>query len=240
MTHRARIGVLAILVLAAMSEDAAAGILGWLGRMSGPGPFISVDVSRCIPLKHHPKAQGVAGAQQESAREAGAAIIICPQAAEDRYARHWTLYVTGGVAGSYDNDLNPDGHNAHAVWILNLGVSADYTVYPWLALGVGTGANHFIGQDFKGFARPYVEPYFSVRPALIGKRTVNEASGRGEAIRRSFILTVGRRVLFADLDGASFGAPNDPWPGAHNEGRWNVSIGIDLLMLVHKKRVEGY
>ena len=47
-------------------------------------------------------------------------------------------------------------------------------------------------------------------------------------------------MLFADLDGASFGAPNDPWRGVDNEGRWNVSIGVDLLMLVHKKRVEGY
>ena len=84
--------------------------------MSGPGPFVSVDVSRCIKRKHQPQAQAAtAGSQQDSAKEMGGGIIYCPQSAKDRYRRHWAVYVTGGVAGSYDNNLKPDGHSAHAV-----------------------------------------------------------------------------------------------------------------------------
>ena len=107
-----------------------------------------------------------------------------------------------------------------------------------MAVGVGAGANHFIGEDFKGFVRPYVEPYVSIRPALIGKRNVVGTQDRGKAIRRSFIFTVGWHVLFADLDGASFGAPNDPWPGVNNEGRLVASVGVDLWMLLGKE-VKG-
>jgi hypothetical protein len=219
--------------MATTSGEASAGILGWLGRMSGPGGFITVDASVCIK-----KPKGKTTDAQE--HEPPTLVVICPQTANERYARHWSFYATGGVAGSVDNNLTVNGRNGHSVWILSLGGAADYTVAPWVAIGAGAGINHFIGDDFKGFTRPYVAPYVSIRPGVIGKKNLSETDDRAEAVRRSFIVTAGMHVLFADLDGASFGAPNDPWEGAKNEARPFVSVGVDLLMLLHKKDVKGY
>jgi hypothetical protein len=41
-------------------------------------------------------------------------------------------------------------------------------------------------------------------------------------------------VLFADLDGASFGAPSDPFH-VRNEGRLSVGLGIDVWAIVDKR-----
>ena len=125
------------------------------------------------------------------------------------------------------------------MWVLNLGGATDYTVAPSFAIGASAGVNQFVGDDFKGFLRPYVEPYFSIRPALLGKHA---GKCRTQIIRGGsalLIFSVGWRVLFADLDGASFGAPADPWSGAHNEGRWSLSLGVDLSTIFDRKAARG-
>ena len=241
MTRTPRIVVLAIVISAAVPQAAAAGgLLSWLGKMSGPGPFIGIDVARCVAVKGGEAEKAPTDAAQGTGiADAGGSLIFCPELnGGRRYRPHWTFYVLGGVSASLGNNLQRDGTDGHAVWVFNLGGAADYTVAPWFAVGAGAGVNQFVGEDFKGFVRPYVEPYVSIRPALLGKRAadITDARSTREAILRSLIFTVGWRVLFADLDGASFGAPADPWAGAHNEGRLSLSVGIDVSTIFEKRR----
>lgn len=248
MTLTSRLVVLTVVISVAVPQPATAGILSWLGRMSGPGPFIGIDISRCVAVKGGEPEDGStgtkAGATQPTQSEGDTAgFIICPELnGGRRYRPHWTFYAVGGVSGSLRNPLQRGGADGHTVWVFNLGGAVDYTAAPWFAIGAGAGVNQFVGEDFKGFLRPYVEPYFSIRPALLGKRAseIPDAKSFNEAILRSFVFSVGWRVLFADLDGASFGAPADPWSGAHNEGRWSLSLGIDLSTIFDRKASRGY
>jgi hypothetical protein len=239
MTRVTRIVVLAAMA-AAMPQSANAGLLSWLGRMSGPGPFLGVDFSRCVAViggesTDPPRPQGASRAPERSKGDL-AVINICPELRDGtRYRPHWTFSLIGGLSGSLDNQLQRNGENGHAVWVLNLGGAADYTANPWLAVGAGAGVNHFFGKDFRAFARPYVEPYVSIRPALLGRSgEVPPASSTGEAVLRSLIAIVGWRILFADLDGESFGAPDDPFH-VHNEGRLSLGLGIDVWAIIDKQ-----
>jgi hypothetical protein len=211
--------------------------------MSGPGGFVGLTFARCIPMKG--TATGIrgeaarpetAGDPQQRGEPQLGALIYCPEVADvEKYLPHWTLYAIGGLSGSYHNGLQRNG-GTHAVWVIDLGAAMEYTVLPWMAIGAGGGVNHFVGKDFRGFTRPYVEPYVAIRPVLFGKSgQVAPAATRREAILRSFIVTAGWRVLFADLDGGSFGAPDDTSFHAHNEGRPTLGLGIDLVALFRKK-----
>jgi hypothetical protein len=229
-----------VLISAAVPEPAHAGLLSWLGRMSGPGPFFGVDISRCVAVKggERPRRPAGAGASEEPEQTRGdlaATLTFCPELRGGRrYRPHWTFSVVGGLSGSLENQLQREGENGHAVWVLNAGGTADYTATPWLAVGAGAGINHFFGKDFRAFARPYVEPYVAIRPALLGRSgEIPRASSKGEAILRSLVASVGWRVLFADIDGASFGAPGDPFH-VHNEGRVSVGLGIDVWAIFEK------
>lgn len=238
MTVAARILVLVLIGLA-VPESAQAGLLSWLGRMSGPGPFFGVDISRCVLVKGDdppaPPRDEAASDASAGRRIRNVVLGLCPELKDKRYKPHWTVSVLAGLSGSLQNDLQRNGEDAHAVWVLNLGGTADYTANPWLAVGAGAGINHFFGKDFRAFARPYVEPYVAIRPALIGRSgEIPPASSTGQAFARSLIAVVGWRVLFADLDGASFGAPGDPFH-VHNEGRLSVGVGIDLWAIIDKR-----
>jgi hypothetical protein len=141
------------------------------------------------------------------------------------------------VSTSIRNELQRNGQNGHSVWALDVGAAADYTVHPWLAMGGGAGISNFFGEDFRIFTRPYVEPYVTIRPGLIGESAQAAASEstHGRKLARSFLVTVGLRVLFADLDGASFGAPDDTSFQAHNEGRITLGVGFDLSVLFERE-----
>jgi hypothetical protein len=240
MSVAARILVLALIGLA-VPESAQAGLLSWLGRMSGPGPFFGVDLSRCVAViggerPRHPAGAGASEEPEPTRGDLAATVALCPELRGGRrYRPHWTFSAVAGLSGSLENQLQREGHDGRAVWVLNAGGTADYTATPWLAVGAGAGINHFFGKDFRAFARPYVEPYVTVRPALLGRSgEIPRASSKGEAVLRSLLVSVGWRVLFADLDGASFGAPSDPFH-VHNEGRLSVGLGIDVWAIVDKR-----
>jgi hypothetical protein len=241
----ARIVVLCLVALAANPQTSAAGILSWLGRMSGPGPFVSYDANVCIAATksehvEYPPAGGTPSSTSSSG-SAPASSRNCPKWLA-RYDKHWTLYARAGLGVSTSNDLDRGAESTHAVWVADYGASLDYTAAPWVEAGVAGGVDHFFGDDFKGFVRPFIKPHVTVRPALLGKRIadIKAPTSRGEGIGRSIFISVGWHVLFADLNGASFGAAADPWPGARNESRLQIDFGFDPVAIFSTKKATTY
>lgn len=240
-----RIVVLALVALASSPQTSAAGILSWLGRMSGPGPFVSYDANVCIAATksehvEYPPGGGTPASKSPSGSSA-MSTSNCPKWL-GRYDKHWTLYGRVGLGGSTSNDLDRGVESTHAVWVADYGASLDYTATPWFEAGVAGGIDHFFGSDFKGFVRPFIKPHVTVRPALLGKRIadIDAPKSRAEGIRRSIFISVGWHVLFADLDGASFGAPADPWPGARNESRLQIDFGFDPVAIFNARKATTY
>ena len=79
MTLTSRLVVLAI-AISAIPQPAAAGILGWLGRMSGPGPFIGIDINRCVGVKGgEPEKRPTGTATGAAKPERTFRNIFCPE-----------------------------------------------------------------------------------------------------------------------------------------------------------------
>jgi hypothetical protein len=244
MNASARIVVLTLVAVVASPQTTAAGILSWLGKMSGPGPFVSYDANVCIAAtksEHvdYPAGGGTPSAQSQN--PSAQSSRNCPKWL-GRYDKHWTLYGRAGLGASISNELDRGAESTHAVWVADYGASLDYTATPWFEAGVAGGIDHFFGNDFKGFVRPFIKPHVTVRPALLGKHItdITAPSSRAEGIRRSIFISVGWHVLFADLDGANFGAPADPWPGARNESRLQVDFGFDPIALFSTRKATTY
>jgi hypothetical protein len=226
-THSCRLLLLATAILVMVPTTADAGLLSWLSRLSGPGPFWGVEADVCLkafPLKEREGPPTMMG---------GAVRLACPNAELNRRPISWYAHI--GWAVAFDNPLDYTGVDAgdksDNVWLLKLGTSFDFTVKPYLDLGVGVGVFHFGGERFDSFSRPYIEPVrVGIRPLLL-------RPGRDESRTEHdgwLLISLNRVIHLGTLDGASFGAPFDSFR-TYNEGNWSGGITVDILRLMKKE-----
>ena len=214
-----RAGIVAALLVSLAGVPAEAGVLSWLSKLSGPGPFLGVDASfalKCFRWERKTEP----GLPAESVASADARIITCSHIPLEE--RHATLSATVGAAWSLDNDLDYGGRPAPTVGMLKSGMSFDVTLLPWLDLGAGGGFRYFGGSGFDNFALPYVQPIrIGVRPLSFAK--VNW-----------LIVTFSGEFLLGVVDGPRFGATDSYRESNEFLREWGISI--DLPRLLKKRR----
>jgi hypothetical protein len=213
-------GIVALLLASLASVPAEAGILSWLSKLSGPGPFLGVNASfalKCFRLGEGPPDSGSPGDHTESP---DFRIVTCSHIPLER--RHATLFATVGAAWSLDNDLDYGGRPAPTVGMFKSGMSLDVTVFPWLDLGAGGGFRYFGGSGFDNFALPYVQPVrVGVRPLSFAKVDW-------------LIVTFSGEFLLGVVDGPRFGATDSFRESNEFLQEWGLSI--DLPRLLNKRR----
>jgi hypothetical protein len=227
-----RLILLAMVMVVMAPRSADANLLSWLSRLSGPGPFWGVDVSVCVDAVPVGDADGTTPppATMEP-QEVTGFLFPCTEMTFER--RHVSFNINGGAAYAWKNPLNYDNVDvgrSDNVWLLKLGTSADYTAAPSFDIGAGVGIFHFGGKRFANFTRPYVEPVrVAVRPLLW--RSGRDAKQRNRDAW--LVLTASWIIHLGTMDGADFGAPNDPFR-SHNEHNWQAGVSLDVLRLLKK------
>jgi hypothetical protein len=148
--------------------------------------------------------------------------------------QHWNWYVTGGWGLAFENTLDYGGRDvaglSERVQYFRAGTSLMYTVHPAVDLGAGTGVLIFAGPRFDTFPMPYVQPVkLAVRPLLLRDReglSSNQIEARGW-----LVLTANWTMLLGTIDGADFGAPNDPLR-VQRESLPQFGVALDLPRLL--------
>jgi hypothetical protein len=238
MIHRScHIALFAVTLLGMLpGVTYADGLISWLGKLSGPGPFIGANVDVCVkPFFVDPKAK--AGGPEVAA----GLIISCSDTRLND--QHLSWYVGAGFGLAYENNLNYSGRSVEGlserVMFYRVGTSLMYTVHPAVDLGMGTGVMIFNGPRFEAFPMPYLQPVkLALRPLLLRDRTGrtdNQIDARGW-----LVVTANWTLLLGTLDGADFGAPNDPLL-VRNENlpQFGVAIDVPRLLRAFKRERAG-
>lgn len=224
MLHPRRASLLVVVCLFAVPSPVRAdGLISWLGRLSGPGPWIGSNVEVC--LKSFPT-----GDSKLEVVPAGF-VISCPDSRLEQ--PHWSLLIGAGAGLAWASNLDYSGQDVtekdDRVTYLRFGLSAMYTLRPSLDLGAGGGVMVFQGPRFSRFGSPYVQPLrVVVRPLLLrdtSGMTTNQIEARGW-----LLVTANWMILLDTIDGAKFGAPADPLR-ERNESLLQLGVSIDLLRL---------
>lgn len=225
-----RMVVLAAALVAMTPQSADAGLLSWLSRLSGPGPFWGLDAEICMKT-FTAEREGTKPPDFHTESVGGGALrLSCPGAKLDK--RHVSWHLNVGAALAWKNPLDYSGvdvtDRSKRVWLLKLGTSFDFTVAPSVDVGVGGGIFYFGGERFDGFTRPYIEPLrLAVRPLLLARgRNKDETEHDGWlAISGSWIIHLGT------LDGPSFGAPLSTFR-SYNEHNVGLGLTVDVIRLL--------
>lgn len=205
----------------------ADGLISWLDKLSGPGPWIGVNLNVCVWRQEMPT----------DPAELESVLVTCKRNLNEP---HWSVYTNAGVAFALANDLNYQGQDiagkSGGVRLFKAGTSAMYTVHPAVDLGFGGGFMVFWGDRFSRFTRPYVQPFkVAMRPLLFPRRrragqSPQESTGPELERRAWLVLSADWTLLPGTIDGSAFGAPADPLR-ATNEFIPQFGIWIDLRRL---------
>ena len=226
MTRSSRLVVPVLLLMVLIPSCASAqGLMRWLGRLSGPGPFWGFGTEVCLkPI----------GADSKASRPGitpmsfvGVQISCRDVQLDDRHAGIY-LIVTGAIAEN--NPLNygdvDTQEESTAVRFLRLGGSIDWTFHKAFAIGAGAGLVYFAGPRFDNFVQPYVQlPRLAFRPLMLRDNAPDHDGW--------LILSANWQILLGAIDGEDFGAPLDPFRSS-NEQDIEFGITIDLLRLAKK------
>jgi hypothetical protein len=208
-----RTAILAVFVTTLTSAPAEAGILSWLSKLSGPGWFWGSEISYAV--KCFPKAKP----DEESNMSGSGVVYGCPD--RDLLTdAHFGWYVTGGLSVAFDSNLDYTSQQAQPgsdnVYMVKFGTALDYGVWPrWADIGVGSGFRYFAGARFENFALPYVQLRLTLRPLTF-------------ADKNWLLISINRELLVGRIDGARFGAPDDPRLHETNEWLWEFGVSFDI------------
>ena len=230
-----RIAILALISSAVAASDATAA-LGWLEKLSGPGPFVGVMVPVSFLCYGEDLGQGASATANASSREqepapaerdANLGLFVnndCLDANLRKPRVSFTLQV--GQLWSLDNTLPYEGvppGQEPGVRILMIVPAISTPVMRFLDVGAGLGVARFSGEDdaFDAFWRAAVQPVrVTVRPLSFFR-----TGYRWEALEMRMNAT----VFTGRFTAADFGAT-----GSFNERGellWERIIYVDVLKL---------
>jgi hypothetical protein len=217
-----RTGFLSVALLAAFPADALA-VLGWLEKLSGPGPFTGVQVTipfACIALP--------AGTETADDGPAISARYDCLDTETDR--RPLVVSIDIGRLTSNENDLsyaNLDPRDKPDVnaFILIPAVSVSLGKNWWAkgyAVDLGAGAGAIFFSDDRHFFTSFWKPV--LQPIRVGIKPI--AFFRKERRWEFLEIAFNGTIIAGDLRARDFGATGNL--DESNEWLWNRAVMIDL------------
>jgi hypothetical protein len=229
MPQMRRVLPFVLLVVLIPASASAQGFLRWLGRLSGPGPFLGFggDVSlKCFGID--PPEAGVEPPQDMRTLALVGLRAGCKDARLDD--PHTTIYLNVGFAIAENNPLfyGDEGEQAEstAVRMVKLGVSADFTAHKALDVGAGFGLLYFAGPRFDNFSRGYVQPVrIAFRPFMLAENADDNDGW--------LLLVANWQIIVGTIDGADFGAPLDNFR-ARNEQDVEFGATIDVMRFIRR------
>lgn len=226
-----RMLLLTLCMVLTAPRAADAGLLSWLSQLSGPGPFWGIDVGVCVKPFILPADKNKPNPSPDGPRGRQALYFSCPGARLDQRHVSWNVNFGGAIAENNPLDYGDTGRQRQstAVRLLQVGSSLDYTLHPVLDLGAGAGVFYFAGPRFDNFLRAYVEPVrVSVRPLIWSERHL----ASDQIDRRGWLrVSAAWTILLGEIDGATFGAPLDPFH-EENESILSLGLSIDVVRLL--------
>jgi hypothetical protein len=234
MTRAARTGllVLAFTLASAAPAFAQSGIIRWLEKLSGPGPFVGVGLEIYGLCYANEKGAIAAPDASATAERQWFWDVNCGRAARDR--QRLTVGVqfsklTGDNDLQYDESVPADQRDSVGATIL-LG-SADLGVTRALDIGACIGFLHLSGTPAGSFTRPMLEPLrvtwkpLAMRPGAADPLT---------AYKREWLqLRVVMTVLPGGFDAEDFGAI----PGSYKSG---TEIQANFYVIVNAANLLGW
>jgi hypothetical protein len=235
MTFRARTAIGLLLLVLAAPATSEAGLLSWLDALSGPGPFWGTDVEMEAYCHAFPKPKTKPGTSQTEglAEIVGIRFPISDSCKHILLKQHrFTFLLTEGIALAANNplDYGDDGHQTKStsVWLFRSGGSVNYSFDMAVEIGAGAGVFYFAGPRFDNFVRPFVQPArLAVRPLLFVPHLRQEKNGW-------LIFEADWTRLLGTINGATFGAPGDPWK-IDDRNRLELGVYLDLHRLLGMK-----
>lgn len=229
-------GLLVVLGSLGTVPEAAAqrGILGWLDKLSGPGPFTLVGAEievACYGVDRFAKPGAQAGAtaqvQAGGGTDTSSLWVLdpgCFRADRRRPRASLVAQLAGFVNGDnpllYNGASGPERSGSDVGGFLFL-PAIDVSLNRFVDVGAGLGLIRFSGDDFNAFTRGAIQPFrVTVRPlAGIGKG--------GDEPRNEWLQVRATGLLIGRLEAVDFGAI----PGTYTESgefQWQVQLLIDL------------
>jgi hypothetical protein len=184
MSRACRTGVLLIVVALAPPERATAlGLLEWLDRLSGPGPFVIAGAAipvGCYGVPNPTPGEAVPDVATDAARRPPAAAAFMPFARglDCRFAdrNELRVYFAAEIGRAWSNENNlaylpPRSHHEKAVDAWTGVFTADVALNRLLSVGAGLGVIRFSPRNvptlFEAFSKPVIQPFrFTVKPLV--------------------------------------------------------------------------
>lgn len=213
---RGWVGWMAVALLLVSAAPARAIGIGWLEKLSGPGPFAGISWVT-VPLW---------------CRDGESARVWC---LADKARQRGTLSVNLSftTSRSQENELQyerSDAADPPNVDIHSLDLSVDYEVFRGVDLGVALGANRFSGDRFESFTRFSIGPEIEVRPLAFGRHAWPDSAQVSQVgpfrVRPDDLLHVRARWRYypAGFDAADFGSNG----GFHVDSDWQLEVSIGI------------
>lgn len=229
-------GLLVALACLGMAPEAAAqrGILGWLDKLSGPGPFTLVGAEievACYGVDRFARPGVQPGAQAQVRASGGpdtSSLWVLDPGCFRADRRRPRASLVAQFAGFFNGD-NPllyssgsgrerSGSDVGGFLFIP---AVDVSLNRFVDVGAGLGLIRFSGDDFNAFTRGAIQPFrVTLRPlAGIGKG--------GDGPRNEWLQVRATGLLIGRLEAVDFGAI----PGTYTESgefQWQVQLLIDL------------
>lgn len=215
--------VLGVMVAATlMTPRQSEAVIGWLEELSGPGPFLAVQLPAdrviCIARGSNENL-GVASAWG-SARDKSAAQAAC--ARDDPRGVKAFVSVEFPIGRSRENQLFPQDPKGDRNRVTLIGVRPVFFVRatPGVDLGAGIGFTRFSGDAFDSFTRVTIPLRARIVPAAFN----------GKASRATALYIALQGDLYPKMfTAADFGARGN-WT-EDNDFQVSVFLGLDILRL---------
>ena len=211
-----------------------AGVIRWIEKLSGPGPFFGAGFE-IYGLCYAAEKDSIEAADPEATtRRTWFFDPNCARAARDRQR------LTVGVQWSKlfgDNDLQYDElavpeDQRDGVWLTTFLASADLGVARALDVGAGIGFMHFSGIQPGSFTRLALEPLrVTLKPLAMQPVT---SGGMRSAYRREWLqLRLVMTVIPGGFDAEDFGAI----PGSYSSG---TEVQANIYIIVNAANMFGW
>jgi hypothetical protein len=224
---RALVGWMVLLLVSAAPARAIG--IGWLEKLSGPGPFGGWEVG--LPILCFDLAADDRRVTEEQPRNRLGRAGFCGEYQD----RAKPTVIIGFQYSDFDSQKNrleydPSDERDKTVKLRSYLLSIDVRVHPAVDVGVGVAVNRFSGQAFESFTSLSFDPLrITIRPVALFLPRQRAVGGKVKVSLRDLVqVKANARVYPKGFDARDFGST-----GTFDQAvdvQWGVSVGIGVVL----------